>query len=99
MKTFEIILEDEETKKRIFVQESGWDAEDMLATLSEKYGFGYIVVRVIPMDSEDEENLTLDYSDELLANDKPWNMVESRCTETILDYGELEEDIEEEYAD
>jgi len=27
----------------------------MLATLSEKYGFGYIVVRVIPMDSEDEE--------------------------------------------
>jgi len=35
-----------------------------------------------------------DYSDELLANDKPWNMVESRCTETMLDYGELEEDIE-----
>ena len=97
MKTFEIILEDEDTKERIFVEETGFDAEGMLVKLSEKYGFGYIIVRVIPMESDDEENPTLDYSDELLSNDKPWNMVESRCTENITDYGDTE-DIEEEYA-
>ena len=98
MKTFEIILEDEETKKRIFVQESGWDAEDMLATLSEKYGLGYIIVRVIPMDCDDDQDKFVDYSDDLLANDKPWNIVESRCTETMLDYGDAE-DIEDNNAD
>jgi len=38
MKTFEIILEDEETKKRICVEEKGWDVEDMLAVLSENMG-------------------------------------------------------------
>jgi len=98
MKTFEIILEDEETKKRIFVQESGWDAEDMLAVLSEKYGFGYIIVRVTPVECEDEENPLIDHSDELLANDKPWNMVECRYTENITDYGDTE-DTEETYVD
>ena len=99
MKTFEIILENEETKERIFVEESGFDAEDMLAVLSEKYGFGYIIVRVIPMESEDDENNFVDYSDDILANDKPWNIVECRNIETPLDYGDLEEDTEEEYAD
>jgi hypothetical protein len=98
MKTFEIILEDEETKKRICVEEKGWDVEDMLAVLSEKYGFGYIIVRVIPVECEDEENPLIDYSDELLANDKPWNIVECRNVETSIDYGDME-DIEEEYAD
>ena len=48
MKTFEIVLESEHTGEQRTVTESGWDAEDMLDTLSTKYGDDYIVVRVTP---------------------------------------------------
>ena len=102
MKTFEVILENEETKERMLVQEKGWDAEDMLATLSEKYGLTYIIIRVIPADCEDEEDRFVELADDLLANDKPWNMVESRYTDNIVDYGDLDDlvsESEEDYVD
>jgi hypothetical protein len=57
MKTFEITLLNEKTKKETIVQESGWDAEDMLAVLSSKYGDGYIVVKVVPSKYELSENV------------------------------------------
>jgi hypothetical protein len=57
MKTFEITLLNEKTKKEAVVQESGWDAEDMLAVLSTKYGVGYIVVKVVPSKYELSETV------------------------------------------
>jgi hypothetical protein len=89
MKTFEIILEDEVTKEKKVVYENGLDAEDALESLSEKYGYEYIIVKVIPLESEDEENdpAVLEEEEEL-SNTAPWNITDYRCTENILDYGD-----------
>ena len=57
MKTFEITLLNEKTKEETVIQESGWDAEDMLAVLSVKYGTGYIVVKVVPSKYELSESV------------------------------------------
>ena len=53
MKTFEIVLQNEKTKEKKKVVESGWDADDMIGVLSDKYGKDYILVSIKPMVNTD----------------------------------------------
>jgi hypothetical protein len=53
VKTFEIVLQNEKTKEKKKVVESGWDADDMIGVLSDKYGKDYILVSIKPMVNTD----------------------------------------------
>jgi hypothetical protein len=58
--------------------------------LCEKLGVSHLNCEALDLDDPDE--YAIGVSDEELANNQPWNIVEYRCTETVLDCGD-EDDI------